>query len=226
MNSNEQFLNKDNEIIDVEPITVQPEVSSATVQLEDSSADTGMGSLAAGVVGAVVGAVAGAVAGGLAAKATPDDAGDKIKDAAENVADKVKDAAEHAKPSLESAADKVKNAAPNAGDRIEDAAEGAKTSIESATDKAKAAAKNTANRVEDAAERAKPSNHQDAQDVEIRERIVIEPTSDVVAETTLPSDKEHSPEGELLPMDVYEETPDSEIEKPSFARKVDQLYQE
>jgi hypothetical protein len=159
MNSNEQFLNKDNEIIDVEPIPVQQ---------EDSSADTGMGSLAAGVAGAVVGAVAAAVAGGLAAKATPDEAGDKIKDAAENVTDKVKDAAE----------------------------------------------------------RAKPSNHQDAQDVEIRERIVIEPACDVVAETTLPSDKEHFPEGQIMPMEVYEETPDSEIEKPSFARKVDQLYQE
>ena len=226
MNSNEQFLKKDNEIIDVEPITVQPEYSSATVQPEDSSADTGRGSLAAGVVGAVVGAVAGAVAGGLAAKATPNDAGGKIKDAAENVAHKVKDVAEHAKPSLESAADKVKSAALNAADRIEDAAEHAKPSIESAADKAKAAATNTANRIEDAAEHAKPSNHQDAQDVEIRERIVIEPACDVVAETTLHSDKEHSPEGELLPMEVYEETPDCEIEKPSFARKVDQLYQE
>lgn len=106
MNSNEKFL--ENHDPTIEPITVEPEA-------EESSDETGVGTLAAGVAGAavgaviggriagkqgaVIGAVAGAVAGGLAAKATPDDAGEKIKDAAENVADKIQDTAERAKPS-------------------------------------------------------------------------------------------------------------------------------
>jgi len=87
MNTNDQFFNKDIEIIDVEvePITVQP--------ADDSSAETAVNPIAAGVAGAaigsmiggkiggktgaVLGAVAGAVAGGWTAKATPDDAGEK-----------------------------------------------------------------------------------------------------------------------------------------------------
>ena len=201
MNSNEQFL--DNYDKNIEPITVQAEV-------EESSDEAGVGTLAAGVAGAavgaviggtiagkqgaVIGAVAGAVAGGLAAKATPDDAGERIKDAAENVAEKIKDTAEHVKPSIEGAADKVKHAAFNAADKVQDVAE-----------------------------HAKPSNHQDTRIIEPKERIVIEPTSYNSPDATLTYTTDNFPEVEVTPVEVYGETPDSEIEQQyGFMRDTEQ----
>ncbi len=252
MNINGQFFDEYNN--NVEPIPpvvhsddyVEPAI---TVQAEDALDETegeaGAGSIAAGVAGAaigsviggriagrkgaVIGAVAGAVAGGLAAKATPDDAGEKLKNVTENAAEKVKDAAEHAKPSLESAADKVKDAALNTADRVKEAAENAKPSIENAADKAKEAASNTADKVKDTAEHAKPSdnNIQDVHSADVKERIVIEPTADVVTEPSFVAGTGTYLGGEVAPMDLYEEeeivTP--EVERQNiYTRETDQRF--
>ena len=206
MNSNEP-INRNDQVLNEYTREVEPTV----VNPEESSEDVGIGTIAAGVAGAaigsviggkiagktgaIMGAVAGAVAGGLTAKATPDDAGEKLKNVTENAAEKVKDAAEQVKPAIEGTADKVKNAALNAADKVEDAAE-----------------------------RAKPSNNQDVQTNNVKERLVIEPNPNVVSETPVSYGRENFPEAEVARVDDNEEIPENE--KPSFVRKIDQLYQE
>jgi gas vesicle protein len=251
MNTNGQFFDEYNDSMEPIPPVVHSDdyvEPAITVQAEDALDETqgeaGAGSIAAGVAGAaigsviggriagrkgaVIGAVAGAVAGGLAAKATPDDAGEKLKNVTENAAEKVKDAAEHAKPSLESAADKVKDAALNTADRVQEAAENAKPSIENAADKAKEAASNTADKVKDTAEQVKPSdNIQDLHSADVKERIVIEPTADVVTEPTFVAGTGNYLGSEVAPMDLYqeEEIATPEVERQNiFTRETDQRF--
>jgi len=56
----------------------------------------------------------------------------------------------------------------------------------------------------------------------IKERIVIEPNLYVAPETTSAFDREYLPDAQVTPMDIYEQTPESEIEKQSgFMRETD-----
>lgn len=164
-----------------------------------------IGGKIAGKAGAVFGAVAGAVAGGLAANKMPDDAADRLQHAAGNAAQKVQDAAESAKPGIESAAEQTKNAALNAADRIKETAESAKPGIESAAEQTKNAALNATDKVKDTAENAKGIHTQEVADSELKERIVIEPTSDVAAETRVADSSRNLPEERVTGLKVEQE---------------------
>lgn len=229
MNSNEQFFDEYSEAI--EPVQAQPDepsedtgISALAGGVAGAAVGAVIGSRIAGTKGAVVGAVAGAVAGGLAANAVPDDAGDRIKDAAGTVADKVKDTAEQAKSSLQGAADNVKNTALNAADRVQDAVEDAKPAIERTTDNVKTAVEDTANRVEDTADRAHTFSAQESQDFDVKERIVIEPASYVTPEATLISAQDNFAEPEDSPLIVYDDLDEIEIDpQPSRKPQTDSL---
>gem|GEM_PF-6675579 len=159
MDSNDQFLNEHSEPAEI-----------IADGMNDSTAESGFGTIAAQVAGAVVGgvvggkvagkagtvvgAVVGAVAGGLVADNISDEALDKAKDIAARATDKVKEAAQNTKPAIEPAVEKAKSAALNAADKV-DIADRAKPSIEHAADTAESTAFNAVDKLEETADKAK-----------------------------------------------------------------------
>jgi hypothetical protein len=58
----------------------------------------------------------------------------------------------------------------------------------------------------------------------LKERVVIEPSPSVAAETPIAYGKDNFPKAEGSRMEDDQQIPENQ--KPSFARKIDQLYQE
>ncbi|HAG82410.1 MAG TPA: hypothetical protein DCL61_14920 [Cyanobacteria bacterium UBA12227] len=234
MNSEQAFLNQENE--NVEAIVVQSDepstetgVSTIGASVAGAAVGAVIGGKVAGTKGAVIGAVAGAVAGGLTAQAVPDDAGEKLKEAAENTANKVQDTVEQIKPSIESLADKAKRVAVRTADNIQDTTERAKPGIQSAIEQTENTALNAADTVQDRAEQAKPSHHQETPSIEMSEPFVMEPSALIPDEVAVIASMETFPGTQDTIVEVYEiskvsEEPADIENSDSFKRESEQHF--